>query len=195
MITKFKCKGNHNWQIHQLLSVFFAFFHIKMCLLSRNLHQMAQKTASATIPPQQFRHRHLRMPQSYAPQGRPLACADTPDFALSPTSRHTYITASSVWSAKRLAIILYISIHAPTWGATHRRHDTHHEARVSIHAPTWGATQEVFIIKSLRQTAGETPTLPVVAHSDIACAFILRNTAFLKVMIWIPSYWDYHRLH
>ena len=79
---------------------------------------MAQKTASVTIPPPQCWHRHLRMPQSYAPQGSPLACADTPDFALSPTSRHTYITASGEWSAKRLAIILYVSIHAPTWGAT-----------------------------------------------------------------------------
>ena len=35
-----------------------------------------------------------------------------------------------------------ISIHAPTWGATHRTNDNRQPANISIHAPTWGATDE-----------------------------------------------------
>ena len=46
------------------------------------------------------------MPQSYAPQGNPSTCAGTPYFVLSPTNRHTSITASGEWPEKRLAIIL-----------------------------------------------------------------------------------------
>ena len=33
-----------------------------------------------------------------------------------------------------------VSIHAPTWGATHRPRTCQHLVKVSIHAPTWGAT-------------------------------------------------------
>ena len=33
-----------------------------------------------------------------------------------------------------------VSIHAPTWGATHLPHDAGDCGGVSIHAPTWGAT-------------------------------------------------------
>ena len=34
-----------------------------------------------------------------------------------------------------------VSIHAPTWGATHPHRPQQGHDRVSIHAPTWGATQ------------------------------------------------------
>ena len=33
-----------------------------------------------------------------------------------------------------------ISIHAPTWGATHGEAGGQHRPAISIHAPTWGAT-------------------------------------------------------
>ena len=73
-------------------------------------------------------------------------------------------------SAKRLAIILYISIHAPTWGPTgvtqtyradngrfnprsHMGSDVINIAQrfrfvVSIHAPTWGATVSTLSISA-----------------------------------------------
>ena len=34
-----------------------------------------------------------------------------------------------------------ISIHAPTWGATHENARAEGGPHISIHAPTWGATQ------------------------------------------------------
>ena len=34
----------------------------------------------------------------------------------------------------------FVSIHAPTWGATEYGNGYHDGSRVSIHAPTWGAT-------------------------------------------------------
>ncbi len=36
-----------------------------------------------------------------------------------------------------------VSIHAPAWGATWRRHDAQQGTEVSIHAPAWGATSAV----------------------------------------------------
>ncbi len=36
--------------------------------------------------------------------------------------------------------LLYISIHAPTWGATAEREHRIKAMEISIHAPTWGAT-------------------------------------------------------
>ena len=36
---------------------------------------------------------------------------------------------------------LVISIHAPTWGATHGEAGGQHRPAISIHAPTWGATE------------------------------------------------------
>ena len=37
-------------------------------------------------------------------------------------------------------LFYYISIHAPTWGATGRRRKGKFQVGISIHAPTWGAT-------------------------------------------------------
>ena len=37
--------------------------------------------------------------------------------------------------------VVVVSIHAPTWGATHRRPPPLSQKFVSIHAPTWGATR------------------------------------------------------
>ena len=36
--------------------------------------------------------------------------------------------------------IFFVSIHAPTWGATSKQHRIYPLHGVSIHAPTWGAT-------------------------------------------------------
>ena len=37
-------------------------------------------------------------------------------------------------------IFIIISIHAPAWGATQLMRDVEHEPLISIHAPAWGAT-------------------------------------------------------
>ena len=37
-------------------------------------------------------------------------------------------------------IRIFISIHAPTWGATVEDKDLSNKINISIHAPTWGAT-------------------------------------------------------
>ena len=39
-------------------------------------------------------------------------------------------------------LLQYISIHAPTWGATLQHFSPTGTRRISIHAPTWGATVE-----------------------------------------------------
>ena len=40
-----------------------------------------------------------------------------------------------------------VSIHAPTWGATHHHRPRRQARRVSIHAPTWGATGDQWSVK------------------------------------------------
>ena len=42
--------------------------------------------------------------------------------------------------------LLYVSIHAPVWGATQSRHSLRCLLLVSIHAPVWGATKYRFFI-------------------------------------------------
>ena len=39
-----------------------------------------------------------------------------------------------------VSVIITISIHAPTWGATYFYIDFEDSQGISIHAPTWGAT-------------------------------------------------------
>ena len=43
-------------------------------------------------------------------------------------------------STKKLNNMRYVSIHAPTWGATVNGVNADYTNKVSIHAPTWGAT-------------------------------------------------------
>ena len=51
------------------------------------------------------------------------------------------------WGATLILLLtlstLYISIHAPTWGATKRLNFAAMSTRISIHAPTWGATKRL----------------------------------------------------
>ena len=41
---------------------------------------------------------------------------------------------------------VYISIHAPTWGATRTDYTNVQTLKISIHAPTWGATTSQLIV-------------------------------------------------
>ena len=40
----------------------------------------------------------------------------------------------------------FISIHAPTWGATRKHFRKCHYHHISIHAPTWGATNSISMV-------------------------------------------------
>ena len=75
------------------------------------------------------------------------------------------------WGATLVLIaydaVLVISIHAPTWGATYGRRLQHSVQAISIHAPTWGATSRlaadecmVLIFQSTHPRG--------VRHSDVA---------------------------
>ncbi len=53
-----------------------------------------------------------------------------------------------VWGATAFTsmygIPLYISIHAPVWGATTRAGGGSYDIIISIHAPVWGATERLY---------------------------------------------------
>ena len=58
----------------------------------------------------------------------------------------------------------FISIHAPTWGATPSSNPHRRPPRISIHAPTWGATEEArrpFVVVDISIHA---PTWGATAH-------------------------------
>ena len=60
-------------------------------------------------------------------------------------TRRSYVSIHApTWGAtmdyRTIATQNIVSIHAPTWGATPSWSGKHHGLIVSIHAPTWGAT-------------------------------------------------------
>ena len=78
--------------------------------------------------------------QSTPPHGgRPLWGVGTGEAA--------YVSIHApTWGATMITIIItmtaIVSIHAPTWGATHTNGVAVLSPDVSIHAPTWGATEK-----------------------------------------------------
>ena len=52
----------------------------------------------------------------------------------------------------------YVSIHAPTWGATHAHRPQQGDDRVSIHAPTWGATGGAPPLRGVLEVSIHAPT-------------------------------------
>ena len=58
----------------------------------------------------------------------------TPEFqSTHPHGVRHFVSFQSLWK-------YFVSIHAPTWGATFYRPTDKAQHNVSIHAPTWGAT-------------------------------------------------------
>ena len=79
-------------------------------------------------------------------------------------------------SDKQIAGIMelcYVSIHAPTWGATDVPLQGREARRVSIHAPTWGATPST---QPLAQTASFNPRShmgsDILWHTDIGITVV-----------------------
>ena len=68
---------------------------------------------------------------------------------------------------KPLQLFKRVSIHAPTWGATHQALVTAVLSAVSIHAPTWGATPSAIFLPA---------SLPVSIHAPTWGA-TLRETS------------------